>query len=593
MVRQFELVERVKKYNPDADEALLNRAYVFSMKVHGAQKRASGESYFVHPMEVASILADLKLDTHSIVAALLHDTVEDTLTTIEDIRRIFGSEVAALVEGVTKISQINLYTYTEEQTQAENFRKLVLAMSDDIRVLLVKLADRLHNMRTLHYLEDPEKRKRIARETVDIYIPLAERMGMSRIKDEMEDLSFAQLHPEIYQSIKNRLVFLYHHSEDAISSVVRDLETMLHGKGLLAKVTGRLKTPYSIWSKMQKKNISFGQLSDVMAFRVIVEDMLDCYRALGIIHSHYPLVPGRFKDYISTPKSNHYQSLHTSVIGSLNYRIELQIRTRQMSEVSEIGVAAHWKYKGGTDAKDSKQYVWLRTLLEILEQASSPKEFLENTKLEMFPDQVFCFTPKGELIPLPKHATPVDFAYAIHSKIGDRVIGAKINGRSVPLRTSLQNGDQVEIMMGERAEPSPLWERFVVTGKARAHIRRFIRNQERSQFAELGRTLLTKQSQDYGLIYSDHKLTSVSLSFHCDSTEDLLSSVGEGIYSPQEVFEAAYVHELGKPRPYLVNTPHENSEEMALFRVLQFTMRTVATRCRGITLWGLPLCEVE
>jgi len=483
MMRQFELVERVKSYDPNADEDAINRAYVFAMKMHGSQKRASGDPYFSHPIEVAGILTKYRLDSSSIITALLHDTIEDTPATLEDIEKLFGSEIARLVDGVTKLSRIEMQS--DHAKQAENLRKLVIAMSEDIRVLLVKLADRVHNMRTLHYIQKPEKRRRIALETMEIYAPLAERIGMQEIKMELEDLAFAELHGDARASIIARLNFLREQGGDLIGRILEELRATLAEAGIEATVSGREKTPYSIWLKMQRKNVGFEQLSDIMAFRVAVPTVEDCYRALGVIHSKYPMVPNRFKDYISTPKPNGYRSLHTGVFGPERHRIEVQIRTYEMHEVSELGVAAHWKYKatGSSNQKvtDGRQYRWLRELLDILEHASNPDEFLEHTKLEMFQDQVFCFTPKGDLIALPSGATPVDFAYAVHSDVGDTCVGAKINGRIMPLRSRLQNGDQVEIITSKAQTPNPTWERFVVTGKARARIRRFIRTQQRAQ----------------------------------------------------------------------------------------------------------------
>ena len=452
MMRQFELVELVKSYDPNADEDALNRAYVYSMKAHGAQMRASGDPYFSHPVEVAGILAQMKLDSASIVTGLLHDTVEDTVATLDDIERVFGPEIARLVDGVTKLSRIELQS--DQTKQAENFRKLVLAMSEDIRVLLVKLADRLHNMQTLHFIKSDDKRRRIARETMEIYAPLAERLGMQRMKDQLEDLAFAELYPDARASILARLDFLRDKGGAMVPRIEAELQRKLAEGGLAGTVvSGREKSPYSIWRKMQRKNVAFEQLSDIMAFRVLVDGIGDCYHALGIIHSAYHVVPGRFKDYISTPKPNNYRSLHTGVIGPEQQRIEMQIRTREMHEVAELGVAAHWTYKQGAGKTEGPQYRWLRELLDILEHASGPEEFLEHTKLEMFQDQVFCFTPKGDLIALPRGATPVDFAYAVHSEIGDTCVGAKINGRLVPLRTQLGNGDQVEIVTSKAQTP--------------------------------------------------------------------------------------------------------------------------------------------
>src|SRR3954466_4974767 len=540
MMRQFELVELVKSYDPNADEGLLNRAYVYSMKAHGSQLRASGDPYFSHPIQVAGLLAQMKLDSASIVTGLLHDTIEDTVATLEDIERQFGPEVGRLVDGVTKLSRIELQS--DQTKQAENFRKLVLAMSEDIRVLLVKLADRLHNMRTLRFINSDDKRRRIARETMDIYVPLAERIGMHRMKDELEDLAFQELHPDARASIAARLGFLREQGGDLVSRIVAEMTETLKEGGLQTIISGREKSPYSIWRKMQRKNISFEQLADVMAFRVLVDSVGDCYQALGIIHSAYPVVPGRFKDYISTPKPNNYRSLHTGVIGPERQRIEVQIRTSDMHEVAELGVAAHWIYKQQIGRVDGRQYRWLRELLEILEQASNPEEFLEHTKLEMFQDQVFAFTPKGDLIALPRGATPVDFAYAVHSQVGDTCVGAKINGRLLPLRTRLQNGDQVEIVTSKAQTPSPTWERFVVTGKARARIRRFIRTQRAPQYLDLGRAIVQKAFRQDGQEFSERPLEAVMKQFHCTNVEDLYVAVGEGMVTGREVVNAAFPH---------------------------------------------------
>jgi GTP pyrophosphokinase len=538
MIRQFELVERVKSYDPNADEDAINRAYVFSVQSHGSQKRASGDPYFSHPVEVAGILATMKLDAASIITGLLHDTVEDTVATLDDIERLFGKDIARLVDGVTKLSRIELQS--DQTKQAENFRKLVLAMSEDIRVLLVKLADRLHNMQTLHFIKAPEKRRRIARETMDIYAPLAERIGIHRMKDELEDLAFAELEPEGRDSVMTRLAFLKEQGGGLVKRVLAELQTTLDAGGLEATVTGREKSPYSIWRKMQRKNVGFEQLSDIMAFRIVVDTLEECYQALGVIHSHYPVVPGRFKDYISTPKPNGYRSLHTGIIGPERKRIEIQIRTREMHEVSELGVAAHWSYKQDAGRTEGKQYRWLRELLDILEHAPNPEEFLENTKLEMYQDQVFCFTPKGDLIALPRGATPVDFAYAVHSQVGDTCVGAKINGRIVPLRTALSNGDQVDIITSKAQTPSPTWERFVVTGKARARIRRFIRQQQRAQYVDLGKEILVKAFRHDNLDFSEKGLDPVLKNFGAGSAEDLYAQLGEGLVTKGEVINAVY-----------------------------------------------------
>ncbi|MAF48850.1 MAG: bifunctional (p)ppGpp synthetase/guanosine-3',5'-bis(diphosphate) 3'-pyrophosphohydrolase [Rhodospirillales bacterium] len=538
MIRQFELVETVKSYDRLADEDALNRAYVFSMKAHGNQKRASGDPYFLHPLEVAGILTEYKLDTSSIITALLHDTIEDTDVTSNEVSEQFGEEVAQLVEGVTKLTQIELQS--QQTDQAENFRKLVLAMSEDIRVLLVKLADRLHNMRTLGYIDNEAKRRRIALETMEIYAPLAERIGMQELKSELEDLSFAELNPEARDSIIARLQFLRDQGRDNVDVIIEELTETMRARKLRATVIGREKSPYSIWRKTQKKNISFEQVADIIAFRILVENADDCYRALGIMHGAYPTVPGRFKDYISTPKSNGYQSIHTCVIGPNKQRIEIQIRTQDMHEVAELGVAAHWQYKHGLDRTHGREYRWLRELLDILDHDASPDDFLEHTKLEMFTDQVFCFTPAGEVIALPGGATPVDFAYAVHSEIGETCVGAKINGRSMPLRTELENGDQVEIITSAAQTPSPLWENFVVTGKARSHIRRFIRLRQKEEYMALGRAILERAFKQEEYEFNEESLEHVLAVFSAPSTDDLAAEVGAGQITGRQVLEAVY-----------------------------------------------------
>jgi GTP pyrophosphokinase len=539
MIRQYELVERVKAYDPEADEDLINRAYVYSMKAHGAQKRANGDPYFTHPIEVAAILAGMKLDTGSIVTGLLHDTVEDTGATLQDLEALFGPETAQLVDGVTKLSKLELQS--DQAKQAENFRKLVLAMSKDIRVLLVKLADRLHNMRTLGAIADNERRRRIARETLEIYAPLAERIGMHEMQDELEDLSFAHLYPDARDSIVKRLAQLRAEGQDLPSRIVKELRAVLEEGGLQATIVGREKRPYSIWRKMQRKNVAFEQLTDIMAFRVLVADEADCYQALGLVHGRYASLPGRFKDYISTPKPNGYRSVHTSVIGPFRQRIEVQIRTRDMHAVAELGVAAHWVYKDrGGDARSGPEYRWLRDLLDILEQAQKPEEFLEHTKLALFQDQVFCFTPKGAVIALPLGSTPVDFAYAVHSEIGDTCVGAKVNGRMVTLRQQLRNGDQVEIITSKTSKPSLEWERFVVTGKARARIRRYARQQQYGEHAKLGRSMLQTLFRQEGYEFTEKALEGVQKIFKATHPDDIAANIGAGVLSAREVFNAVF-----------------------------------------------------
>ena len=485
MLRQYELVDRVLSYDPEANEALLNRAYVFSMAAHGSQMRASGDPYFSHPIEVAGILTDLHLDDETIATAILHDTIEDTVATQEEIEAKFGPAVARLVDGVTKLSKIE--AQSESERAAENLRKFLLAMSDDIRVLLVKLADRLHNMRTLHHIPKPEKRRRIARETMDIYAPLAERIGMYGFMSEMQTLAFKELEPEAYASITTRMEQLRAGSGDRIARITSGLRLLLGQKGITAEVQGREKQPYSIWRKLAERHVSFEQLTDIMAFRLIVDDIEQCYQALGIIHRRWPTIPGRFKDYISTPKRNGYRSLHTAVIHSERVRIEIQIRTRDMHEQAEHGVAAHWAYKQGQPLRGDSYGSWIKDLVDLVDTASSPEELLENARMAMYQDRIFAFTPAGELIQLPKNATPVDFAYAVHTDLGDQTVGAKVNGRVVPLRTPINNGDQVQILRSKAQEPQAAWESFAVTAKAKAAIRRYVRQKEEAETVALGR----------------------------------------------------------------------------------------------------------
>ncbi len=537
MIRQYELVEKVKSYDPDADEDLINRAYVFAMKAHGTQKRASGAPYFSHPVEVAYKLTQFKLDTASIATALLHDTVEDTDVTLDDIEASFGKEIRNLVDGVTKLSRLE--GKTENMNQAENFRKLLIAMSEDLRVLLVKLADRMHNMETLKFIKNPEKRQRIARETVEIYAALAERIGMRNLKDDLQDLAFAELYPEARESIVKRLDFLRNAESAELNKTLEGIKQKLAAAGLPnAAVHGREKKPFSIWKKMENKNVEFEQLSDIIAFRIVVDDIAECYQALGVIHAEWHTIPGRFKDYISTPKSNGYQSLHTAVLGPGQQRVEIQIRTKEMEELSEYGLAAHWAYKQNDKAvRDGKQFRWIRELLDILDKSSNAEEFLENTKLEMYHDQVFCFSPKGDILAFPRGATPVDFAYAVHSGVGDTCVGAKINGRIVPLRTKLKNGDQIEIITSKTQTPSPSWERFVVTGKAKSEIRKYVRTQQRNEYINLGRAVLTKTFKQEGEELNEKMIEAHLPTFNKKNVEDLLAEVGEGLISRQHVAE--------------------------------------------------------
>ncbi len=531
-MRQYELVERVKSYDTEADEDALNRAYVFAMKMHANQKRESGDPYFSHPLEVAGILTDLRMDCNTIIAALLHDTVEDTPVSYTDLKELFSDDVANLVQGVTKLTKLQLRSETSKR--AENFQKLILAISNDIRVLLIKLADRLHNMRTLHICK-PDKQKRIAQDTMELYVPLAERIGMQKLKDEMEDYCFKILHPEAYQTIAARLTFLSEQGKDDIVRIVDELKKDLLENNISGTVRGREKRPYSIWRKMQIKNVSFEQIGDVIGFRIVVDSVADCYQTLGVVHTKYPMIPGRYKDYISTPKPNGYRSLHTGVIGPLNRRIEIQIRTKEMDEVADFGVAAHWEYKQGVH-KEGTQYRWLRDLLDLMNHCADPNDFLEHTKIAMYEDQVFCFSPKGDLITMPKGATALDFAYAVHSGVGDTCVGVKINGKIKPVRTVLQNGDQVEVLTSKTQKPSPEWERIAVTAKAKASIRRFLRAQQRRQFIESARTMFVNACKKYGCAWSEKDITPLLAEYKQATPDDFFAAVGSGLIPFKDAF---------------------------------------------------------
>jgi GTP pyrophosphokinase len=515
------------------------------MTAHGKQFRASGDPYFAHPLEVAAILTDLKLDVPTIVTALLHDTIEDTLVTYEDVKEKFGEEIANLVDGVTKLSQLEVFS--ERTKQAENFRKLMLAITSDIRVLLVKLADRLHNMRTLGYIDKPDKRRRIAQETVDIYAPLAGRIGMQNMREELEDLAFAELDSEARNSIVTHFARLDMVGGDRVGRIADQIKRKLAEHGMEAWVYGRGKRPFSIWRKLQTKKLSFEQLSDIFGFRVIVSSTADCYHALGIIHTSWQMVPERFKDFISTPKPNGYRSIHTTVIGPEKQRVEIQIRTQEMHDIAERGVAAHWRYRehvpevsGAGKQEDSVTYGWLRDMVDLLERGDSAEEVLEHSRLAMYQDQVFCFTPKGSLISLPKGATPIDFAYAVHTDMGNSAVGAKVNGNHVALHIPLKNGDQVEIITTKDSTPSPMWEQFVVTGRARAEIRRFLRHAQRDEHVRFGRKILEKAFEDEKRELTEKAIEGVAKTLRLAKAEDVYADVGRGALRGHEVLQAVF-----------------------------------------------------
>lgn len=544
MMRQYDLVDRVRAYNPNTDEDLLNRAYVYAMMAHGEQKRASGDPYFSHPLEVAAILTNLKLDDATIVAALLHDTIEDTESTRTEIDQMFGHEIGALVDGLTKLKRLELVS--REAKQAENLRKLLLAIADDVRVLLIKLADRLHNMRTLEFVP-PASRHRIAEETLDIYAPLAGRMGMQEMREELEDLSFKVIDPEAHAVVVQRLDALEERDRNLIGEIESQLSAKLAKNGVNAQVKGRRKQPFSIWMKMERKSVGFEQLSDIFGFRIIVNSIAEVYRTVGIVHTTWPVVPGRFKDYISTPKQNDYRSIHTTVIGPGKQRVELQIRTEEMNRVNEYGIAAHAFYKDGVGSpterleRESNAFAWLRHTVEVLSESANPEEFLEHTKMELFHDQVFCFTPKGKLIALPRHANVIDFAYAVHTDVGNSAVGCKINGKFAPLSSELQNGDEVEVLTSQaQSAPPTAWESLAVTGKAKAAIRRATRTAVRDQYAGLGRRIVERLFMRAKIVYADDKLKGALPRLARASIDDVMAAVGRGEMKASDVARAMY-----------------------------------------------------
>jgi GTP diphosphokinase / guanosine-3',5'-bis(diphosphate) 3'-diphosphatase len=541
MMRQYELVERVQAYNPNADENLLNKAYVYAMQKHGSQKRASGDPYFNHPLEVAAILTELKLDDASIAVGLLHDTIEDTDATRAEIDQMFGGQIGTIVDGLTKIERLNLVS--REEAQAENLRKLLLAISQDVRVLLVKLADRLHNMRTLQFVP-ADKQRRIAQETMDIYAPLAGRMGMQDMRNELEDLSFRILQPEHYLAITERLTQMQEDYRETIATITRELTERLAQEGIATHIKARVKSPYSIFSKIERKSIALEQLSDMIGFRVIVGSIAQCYQTVGIIHTQWKVVPGRFKDYISVPKHNDYQSIHTTVVGPSRQRVELQIRTEDMDRVAEFGIAAHALYKDGASANldrietESHAYGSLRQTISHLTSGIASEDFLEYTKLELFQDQVFCFTPRGRLIALPRGATPIDFAYALHTDIGDTCVGAKINGLILPLVTQLRSGDEVEILRDQNHRPPSNWIGIAATGKARAAIRRAVRQAAAQRAFAMGEHVLAMMLEREGVMLDDSEGKTLAEALEQPSKRELLIAVGEGKIGAEDLATA-------------------------------------------------------
>ncbi|MDY0385261.1 bifunctional (p)ppGpp synthetase/guanosine-3',5'-bis(diphosphate) 3'-pyrophosphohydrolase [Trichlorobacter sp.] len=538
MIRLNDILDTVASFNPTADLNLIRKAYVYCAKVHQGQTRLSGEPYIIHPLEVAGILAELKLDVPSIVTGFLHDTIEDTLATPEELAEMFGSEVTDLVDGVTKISKIHFKT--KEENQAENFRKMLLAMAKDIRVILVKLADRLHNMRTLQFQPEPKQRS-ISRETMDIYAPIANRLGISWVKVELEDLSFRYLNPQTYADLSARIQRKKQEREQYVQETREIIETKLQEHGIVGEVSGRSKHLYSIWRKMEKRNVDFEEIYDLTAFRVLVDSVKDCYGVLGVIHSSWKPIPGRFKDYIAMPKGNMYQSLHTTVIGPHGDRIEVQIRTHEMHQVADAGIAAHWKYKEGKgyDEKEVKRFAWLRQLLEWQQELQDSREFMDSVKVELFPEEVYVFTPKGDVKGFPKGSTPIDFAYAVHTDVGHRCVGAKVNGKLVPLKHQLQNGDIVEVITSPHHTPSKDWLKIVNSSRARNKIRAWIKTEERKRSIVLGREICEKEFRRYSLnlqkVQRAGDLKRVAQEVGYSSEDDLLAAIGYGKVSANQV----------------------------------------------------------
>ena len=594
MIRLNDILQRVSSYHPDPDLDLIKKAYVYSAKVHQGQVRKSGEPYLVHPLEVAGILAQLKLDEASIVAGLLHDTIEDTLATNKELSELFGDEVNAIVDGVTKLSKFSASeSLTHEEKQAENFRKMIVAMAQDIRVILVKLADRTHNMRTLEHMRE-DKQQRIAQETLDIYAPLANRLGINWIKTELEDLSFRYLKPQEFNELTGKVSQRRKERDTYIDDVTRLIAEKMKERSIPGQVFGRFKHVYSIYKKMRAQGIEFDQVPDVIAFRIVVPTLGNCYEALGLIHQLWKPVPGRFKDFIAIPKPNMYQSLHTTVIGPRSERVEIQIRTEEMNRIAEEGIAAHWVYKEGKSviSKDDEKFAWLRQLMEWQQDLKDPKEFLDTVKVDLFTDEVFVFTPRGDVKSLPRGATPVDFAYAIHSDIGGRCVGAKVNGKIVPLRYKLKNGDQLEVLTSPTAHPSKDWLTFVKTSRAQQKIRGFIKQQQREKSLQLGKELVERDFKKYGLNLNklvkagDLKKHTEELGYRTE--EDLMVAVGYGKVQPGQLIERLVPPEKVAEQKEAPREERTNGASSALNKVTEVARKLIGKPSKnGVVIGGV------
>tara|TARA_Y100001970_G_scaffold188898_1_gene229751 strand:- start:4032 stop:6155 length:2124 start_codon:yes stop_codon:yes gene_type:complete len=540
IIEQIRELEKLTTYLQDKDKIIINKAIDFSQQAHKDQIRKSGDPFITHPIEVAKILTSINLDASSIAAGLLHDTIEDTNISIQEITNSFGEQISELVQGLTKISKFSLKI--NKQKLGENYRKLILASSQDLRVILIKLADRLHNMRTINFIEDENKKINTSIETLEIFAPLAQRLGMKEWQDELEDLSFQSINPEARNSVIDRLNYLNSKDENIVDEIRYELKKNLLSEDINCKIDGRIKSAYSVWNKIKNKNISFEQLSDVMAFRIITNSTRECYKCLGIIHRKYQYIPGRFKDFISSPKSNGYRALHTTVMGPKNKKIEIQFRSNVMNQIADYGVAAHWKYKDpkSIKEKDTKEYKWMHDLIDVMNSSANQDELIENSKINVFNDEIYVFTPKGDLIELPQNATPIDFAYAIHSQVGDKCVGVKINEKLQPLKTILNNGDQIEIITSEESQPSPLWERFAVTSKVKFQIRRFFRSKKRDEYIIFGKEILysffTKENYDL----NESTILKIKKEFNIDEIEDLYEMIGAGKVTAYAVIKRIY-----------------------------------------------------
>ena len=535
-----ELIDKVRVYQKKQDIDKILKAVEFSKKAHTKQYRKSGEPFYHHPIEVAKLLTEIKLDSSSIACGLLHDTVEDTSITIKDIKLYFGEEISNLVEGLTKINKLSLKQ--NNLRLGENYRKLLLATTQDLRVILIKLADRLHNMKTIDYLNDQEKILRISFETQEVYAPLAQRLGIREWQEQLEDLAFKKINPEARSSILDRLNYLNTKDENLIDDIKIELRNLFLEESINCEIIGRIKSPYSIWNKIKNKNVTFEQFSDIMAFKIITNSSRDCYKALGLIHRKFSYIQGRFKDFISSPKPNGYRSLHTTVIGPKNKKIEIQFKSKVMNQIAEFGVAAHWKYKNpkSVKGKDTKEYKWLYDLLELLENSSSQEELIENSKIKLFQEHIFVFSPKGDVFQLPNSATSIDFAYAIHSEVGDKCVGCKINGKAQPLKTILKNGDQVEIITSLNANPSPIWERIAVTSKVKSNLRKFIRSKKKNEHIKFGSEILKNLFKKEEVEFSKQAVEEVLSKFNCKNSDNLFELIGSGSLTASSVLKKIY-----------------------------------------------------